>query len=186
MTLVRRRRIEGPDPALELADVKANLAVYHDDDDASLQRLIVAATAKVEKDCDRAFGAQTWEVIYDAFPTDDIELEWGPLVSVTSIKYRDADLVEQTLAADLYGFEEGHAHGIVHTLDTWPTAGTSRNAVVVRYVAGDGWPEEIMQAVHLLVGHWYRNREATGPSGDAAVVPLSYESCINGQRRMFA
>ena len=181
---MRRRLITPAAAPITLSEARSNLRVDHDQDDALIQRLINAAAARVEKEADRAFGAQTWEVILDAFPDDDIEIPWGPLVSVTSITYLDADLEEQTLDAELYGFEEGHPLGLIVTLDTWPTAGTSRNAVVVRYVAGDGWPEDIKQAVHLLVGHWYRNRETAGelmhdlPFGACALIGL--------HRRMYA
>jgi uncharacterized phiE125 gp8 family phage protein len=44
---------------------------------------------------------QTWELVLDAF-TDAILIPRGPVQSITSITYYDADEVLQTLATDQY------------------------------------------------------------------------------------
>lgn len=176
----------GPEPAVTLEEAKAQVRIDHDDEDDLLERLIAAATAKVERDCDRAFGEQTWEVILDAFPDDEVEIPWGPLVSVTSLTYLDGDEVETVMDAADYLIEEGHLHGLIFPLSSWPTTYEHRNAVVIRYVAGDGWPEDVRHAVLLLVGHWFNAREAVGRAADNATVPLAYEALIASHRRMFA
>ena len=39
--------------------------------------------------------------------------------------------------------------------------------------------EQLKQALHLLIGHWYENREAVRAEGAAMEVPLAYESIVN-------
>jgi hypothetical protein len=101
---------------------------------------------------------------------------------VTSVKYRDTDNAEQTLSSAAYLTDTGEAQGIVRLLEdeSWPDTYFDRpSAVVVRAVVGFGAtsasvPENYIQAMQLLIGHWYANREsvvvgtATSGVGDTA------------------
>jgi len=182
--MIRARLITPPEPAITVDEAKQNMRVTEDAEDSLILGLIKAAGARAEKECGRAFGAQTWEVVLDAFPSGDITVPVGPLVSVTSISYEPE--TGATVIMDPTGYEIAAAHdeGLIVPLIDWPAVYGTRNAVVIRYVAGLGWPDDIKQAVHLLVGHWYNRRETAGERMEE----MPYGACalMGLHRRMFA
>ena len=46
----------------------------------------------------------------------------------------------------------------------------------------DGWPANIVQAVRMLVAHFYTNREATIVAVRASKIPLSVEALLECER----
>jgi uncharacterized phiE125 gp8 family phage protein len=107
----------------------------------------------------------------DQFPRSTrgrIELPMPPLQSVTSVKYIDDTGSEATLAPSDYVVETWHLKGRIRPAYglVWPTARDEDSAVRIRFVAGYGSaadvPQPIKHAILLLVGAWFRDREATG------------------------
>ncbi|WP_210526374.1 head-tail connector protein [Rubellimicrobium arenae] len=178
---VRSWRVTEPEPAITLENAKRAIRAT-DDEDPLILSLIAAASERVEILTGRAFGPQTWEVISAGFPSGGIEYEWGPLVSVTSIEYLRADGTTGSVPLDDLDVVEASDCGFVRTLSTWPAARTSANAVRMRYVAGRGWTDTTRQAVRLLVGHWFKNREAVGDA--QAELPLGASALIASVRRI--
>ena len=90
-------------PLVPLADAKAMLLVDHTADDALITTLIAAATIEAQGVAARSFVTQTLLLSLDAWPADGaVRLPFPPLATVTSVKYFDADNVEQTIAAADY------------------------------------------------------------------------------------
>ena len=159
-------------PALEpvtLGEARLHCRVDVEDDDDVLLRLIMAAREYAEQREWRAYLTQTLELYLDCWPArNEIRLPRPPLQSVTSVKYYDEDDAEYTLSSTTYLVDSVSQPGrlVLKSGQSWPSA-TLRpaNAVVVRFVAG--WaslgelPLRIRQAMLLLIGHWYENREAT-------------------------
>jgi uncharacterized phiE125 gp8 family phage protein len=185
MTLIRKRLITGPDPAVTLEDMRPQLRIDHTEEDALVTSLIASATAFVERQADRAFGSQTWEAVLDAFPTGDLDLPLGPVASVTSISYLDAANLPATVTTDVYALVTGSDPGTIRLLTDWP-ATYDGTEIVVRYVAGLGWPEDVKQAVRLLVAHWYANREAVVVGDSVSPLPMAVDALLGTHRRMFA
>jgi uncharacterized phiE125 gp8 family phage protein len=168
---VHRAWTRTADPAEEpvsLVEAKTHLRVDHVDEDALIGSLIVAARQHVEERSGRALTTQTWVYRADAFPwaADAIRLPRPPLRSVTSIEYVGGDGATVTWGAANYRVDHASeparispAHGA-----SWPTPQEVTNAVTITYTAGYGTavdvPEAIRQAMLLLIGHWYANREA--------------------------
>lgn len=117
----------------------------------------------------RAYCTQTMELWLDEWPDDDeIIIPRPPLQSVTSVKYYGIDDVEYTFDPAKYFVDTVGEPGQVHLrgYQMWPvTVLRDYNAVCVTYVAGwstpDLVPETIKQAMRLIVGHFYENREDT-------------------------
>ena len=91
-----------------------------------------------------------------------------PLVSVTKIEYYDTADVKYTLATSVYTADTISVPGLVHLKynQSWPTETLLRdyNAICVTYVAGYTSaalvPQRIRQAMLMLIGHWFENRES--------------------------
>lgn len=150
----------------------------HPDDDL-VTALITAARQSLDgRDgwLGRALITQTWELRLDAFPAG-IRLPLPPLRSVTSIKYDDADGVEQTLATDQYVVTADEPAVIVPAYGvTWPSTRAMPEAVRARFVAGYGdaaadVPAPIKAAILLHLGTLYRDRETVNIGGGINEMP---------------
>lgn len=102
----------------------------------------------------------------ESISTLSIYLMRSPLLSVDSIKYLDTDGQLQTLAADKYVVDSLTEPGRIHPAigETWPATAELPASVRVFYTAGylqtDEIPTQMIQAMRLLIGHWYEHREA--------------------------
>lgn len=133
-----------------------------------LLSLITAAREYCELYTYRALAVQTLEACLDEFPKgNEIELPCPPLKAVEYVKYTDASGNETTLlpSIDFSVDTEGTVGRVVLPYGkAWPSF-TPRhvNPIRIRFVAGyTDAPKLIKQAMLLLIGHWYENREATG------------------------
>lgn len=166
---------------LELAEAKVHLRVDHTADDDDIQDLIVAARELVEEQCGQSLLTQTWQLALDRFPPWQLYLLRGPVQSVTSIVYQDYQGVTQTVGASTY--RVSLAEGLVEPVwaGYWPPIQIVAGGVVVTFLAGYGpapgdVPRRAKQAIKLLVGHWWRNREAVGTVG--APVELAFNALV--------
>ena len=78
---------------LNLADAKAQLRVYHSDDDSFISTLIITARRLIEQRYDLSLLQQNWSLFLDDWPEGGIfSVSLQPLLSVTDIKtYGDDD-----------------------------------------------------------------------------------------------
>ena len=151
-----------------LAEIKRHLRVTTDDDDSLLTDYIASATEYCEDQVPgaRSFMSQTWDWKIHFFPGDSFEVPRPPLQSLTHIKYfaTNSSTGTTTLSSTNYlvhiptnmpGQIELHPE-----VGAWPSVADRADAVQVRLISG--WtiaPNQVKQAVKLLVGHWYSNRE---------------------------
>lgn len=155
-------------PPLERDKAKVHLNVDTDDqdEDALIDVLIQAARHQAEVFTGRSLITQTWEMRLDTFPAWEIEAPRPPLLSVEGIVYVDALGKGKTLPATAYRVDGKSAPARITPVygETWPAAQPVTGAVVVTFKAGygdapDDVPEDIRQAMLLMVGRWYRYRE---------------------------
>src|SRR5689334_3002486 len=139
-----------PDSApVTLAEVKAQLNIDYDDEDATLTALIEAATASLDGPngdlCGRALKPQTWDLYLDTFPSascgksDLIRIPLPPLIEVESVNYIDPDTEDEVeLSVSEYEVDAvGTPHGWVSPkAGGWPTPMKTLNSVRIRFVAG--------------------------------------------------
>ena len=151
-----------------LADAKVHLRTVTGDtseDAAVITPLIQAAREYCENVTGRALAAQTIKAYPDS---------WGlwrmprpPFSTITSIKYYDVDDTEYTLAVTDYQVDA--VDGQVSILEEPGVELRVLNPIVVEYAAGyttgNTLPAAVRQAMLLLIGHWYTNREAVGVAG---------------------
>lgn len=121
-------------------EAKAHLRVDTTDDDTYITALIKAARQHGEDFTRRALILQTWELILDAWPSDDtIVIPLPPLRSIVSVKYKDSDGTESTLAASEYIVNTGEEPGkvVLGYGKTWPSDTLyPTRAITVRFKAG--------------------------------------------------
>jgi uncharacterized phiE125 gp8 family phage protein len=115
---------------------------------------------------------QDWPYYASFWDKLTIDLPLPRCVSVTSITYTDTNGTTQTLPQSAYNVDVTSlpARIVPSAGNYWPTVVTYQpGSVQINYVAGsygDGVevntiPQGIVVAMILLIGHWYRNREAS-------------------------
>ena len=117
----------------------------------------------------RAYITQTWELWLDGFPCKDvIDIPLPPLISVSSVKYYDYLNSESTLDPAYYFVDTKSEPGRIclNYGYLWPsTVLRHYNGVCITFVAGYGAtsasvPQKARQAILLLFGDYYANRDA--------------------------
>jgi uncharacterized phiE125 gp8 family phage protein len=155
-----------------LAEVRQHLRLPEEPaEDDLLLSLIKTARVYCENFTRRALAEQTLEMYLDRFPVNSsIMLPCPPLQSVTEIAYKDSTGTETILPTSNYLKDTDREPGRVLPGFgmSWPVfTPYPATPIRIRFVAGYAvLPEPIKQALLLLVGHWYENREATGTAKD--------------------
>jgi uncharacterized phiE125 gp8 family phage protein len=159
-------------------------------EDTLLTNLITVARETCENITNRALATQTLELSLDEFPIGNIRLPRPPLVSVTSIYYKDSDGTDTEWANTNYIVDITKEPGeVVLTYgNTYPVfTEYPTGAVKIIYVAGytTDCPKSIKQAMLLLIGHLYENREEVIAGGFREVlknIPMGAESLLQSYR----
>jgi uncharacterized phiE125 gp8 family phage protein len=182
--------ISDADEPVSLAEAKANLRIVDDDsEDALISSFIRSARAYVETESGFVFVRRQFVESFNYWPKY-LQLSRQPIVSIESVDYTDSNGAPQTVAdADYYS---ALLLRRITPVGTWPTLGNG-GAISVKYTAGfdEGeQAEEIelaRQAILLLVGHWYANREAVSiGQGQPAEIPLAASAIIGRFRSQVA
>jgi uncharacterized phiE125 gp8 family phage protein len=180
---------------ITLADARLHLRLASDytTEDAIISALVKAARRMAEQELGRALITQTWEVVLDAFPADEIELPKPSVQAITSVKYIDTSSVEQTLSSATYSLDTS-------TLPGWlkPAYGTdwpsdvldSTNVVRVRFTAGYGSsasdvPPEIVAWMKVQLATLWRNREAFMAGVSVTELPGRYIDSLLDRERWY-
>lgn len=175
-------------------DARAQLRLDDEDDDLLIDAMIRAATEHLDGwtgILGRALMPQTWRQDYACFE-DRLSLPLFPLISVTSVKYYDANAVQQTFSPASYEVLTDALGSYVARLRnaSWPSSiDTNRQVPVsVTYQAGyadaANVPMPIKQAILLMVGNFYENREAVNVGNMVTEIPLGAQHLIAPYRRI--
>lgn len=181
------------DVPVSLEEAKQFLKVDHDDDNDLITALLASAVAYVEGPTGflgRVLIDQTWELVLDAFPTENdgvIQIPMPPLIEVESVVYDDSNGDEQTLSTDSYTVDNVSEPGwVVPTDGTWVTPYDGINVVRVRFRAGyldqtvspavEAVPDDIKNAIKLRVKADYDQ------SPDADSLRKAAEILLRGKR----
>lgn len=174
---------------ITLAEAKAHVREVVDDFDAEITAFIKAATAHAEEFTGRAFIDQTWELTYDAFPTNELQIPKPPLIEIVSVTYDDAAGDAQVLDPSGYVVDDqSEPAWIIPADNTWPTPFDGINAVRIRFRAGylnttdspptASVPFDITAAIKLYVGSLYAQREHIVIGQTAVVMPWACEQLL--------
>jgi len=185
-------------PAVEpvtTSEAKLNLRIDHSTEDTLISSLITLARDEVERMCNVALINQTWDWFLDDFFEDVVDVPFYPLSSVTSIKYKAAAGTESTITNTNYVVDTASRPGRIAWISTYSFPVVELyplNPITIRFVAGFGSaaanvPMRYIQAIKLLVGHYYENREAIYSSvgGNVIPLPMGVEALLAGDLRRF-
>lgn len=166
--------------SLEVAKKHLRIAPDDTDQDDEVERLIRAATTRVERITQRALLAQSWRLVLDAFPSGPVLIPRPPLVTVEAVTYTDALGVDRELDAATYVV---NPYGLIGQITStqgrcWPVTAKQAMSLRVDFTAGyTAVPEDIVSAILLLVGHLDQNREAA-TAGTLVEVPLGVDALL--------
>lgn len=159
---MKAKLITGPaSEPVSVDDLKGQLRIDHNDEDALLIGYITAAREYAELVTGNLFLTQTWRIAFDEF-ADCMSLGKRPLQSVSSVTYIDTNGATQTLSSAVYTVDDyDHIPKIyLNYGQSWPAIRAQKNAVLVNAVMGHKQPSErIKQAIILICGAWYMARE---------------------------
>jgi uncharacterized phiE125 gp8 family phage protein len=177
-------------PAVEpvsLAEAKLHCKIDGSEEDASMNIWITTARETVEGIARRALISQTWDMFLDEFPEgDELKIPFPPLQSTgLTVQYTNQDNVIATFnsvnyAVDIYS-EPGRIKLVYGS--AWPGDTLyALNGVHVRFTAGFGAaaavPLKYKQAILLLVGHWYANREQVAGNVNLSEIPFGVNALL--------
>lgn len=150
------------------AEAKAHLRVSGNDEDTYVDALVTAARQWTEFYLGRLCMTQTITEKWDWFPVGcAMSLRWSPVQSFSSVGYLDSNGDTQTWDSADYTVDTTTQPGRVAPKygEQYPETRSQQNAVTLTYVAGyasaDLVPKAIKQAILLMVGEMYEQRENT-------------------------
>jgi uncharacterized phiE125 gp8 family phage protein len=161
-----RISVEPATEPITTAEAKTHLRVDISDDDTYIDTLITAARKFCEEYCNRVFITQTW-IQNEDYWCNPIELKVNPIVSLTSLKYYDADESQQTITDSSANFQKDFLSDVGNIYEGltngFPSLGETINPIEIITVCGYGAasdvPQDIKHAIKIMVSHFYENRE---------------------------
>ena len=141
--------------------VKANSRIAHDDEDLMIQSLIDAAHERAERETGIVYGSGEW--IIEA----DITAE-KLLLPIWPVTAWPAGWTAESVGRDL-----------ILVAGEWPA---DRRITVT---AGMPMPATVKQAILMMVGYWFDQRNTATEAG-AREVPYGASDLLALERRMFA
>jgi len=165
-------------------EAKLHLRVADTAEDSLIISLMTAAREFCENITGRPFATQTFELILSEFPACGyIELPLPPLQSVESVKYKDYAGTEATLDTSEYIVDTDSTLGRIQLAygESWPSfTPYPSNPIRVRFTAGYVvLPNPLKQAMLLLIGHWYANRETILVGATSKEIEFSVKALIS-------
>lgn len=171
-------------PTLEpvsITEARKQLELQQDPShDEHLLRLITQAREQFEHDTESAMCYQTW-VYKTAKIYDGLRIPKRPVHSITTIKYYDSGNALQTLSSTVYQLDKpGRMIRLAYDKD-WPDTVSRWDAYELTIKFGysqDGAlvPQVAKQAMLLLIGHYFENRDML--MSDAMQALTAYEHLV--------
>jgi len=175
---------------ITLEEIKAHLRIERGEtrDDDMLKNYRSAAVEMVENITNRKLMPQTWKMYLDDWPDSySIELPYAPLQSVNStdgILYTDSTgnttTFNLTGSTSSWGADTVSEPGriVLDNNEDWPTDILHQNNPIeikfaCGYSASSEIPRSIKNAMLMMIGHWYEQREDSIVGQPLTMVPMA-------------
>jgi uncharacterized phiE125 gp8 family phage protein len=180
-------------PAAEpvaLAEAKAHLRVDGTAEDTLVASLIVTSRLHVEAAVGLALVTQSWSYFLDCWPPGPaLRLPLRPVQTIDAVRLYDDNAVATTLTPETYLLDGESAPARLVRLGAslWPKPRRIANGIEVAFTAGFGdagadVPGPILQAILLLVAHWYEHRSPLEIGPAAEPVPAMVAELLGPYR----
>jgi uncharacterized phiE125 gp8 family phage protein len=182
---------------VSLTEAKAWLDIGYTDKDTVIGALIGAATAHLDGwtgILGRCLCEQTWRQDFNDFRSC-LRLPLFPVISITSVKYTDTNGAEQPIATENYTLKHDDLGAYIEFTSSYsfPSLNSESAAVRVTYLAGyadiagtpktSSVPDDIKNAIALLVRHWFDNPGAVVVGVTAQQLPQGVDALLAKYRR---
>ncbi len=189
-----------------LVKAKEHLRIEQEfiEEDSYISSLILAAREYCEGIQNRKYVTQELELILDAFPYDKKYIEFtdcSPVQAVTLITYKDRNGNETIWDPENYVLDpDSFVCKIILAADRWPSFSPYPvGAVRIRFIAGyppkgegskldyaSNVPQKVKQAMYLLIGHWFTNRESVIIGSTSKEIEFTINALLSLDRVMLA
>lgn len=172
---------------LTTAVIESHLRVTYSADSAYLDLIAYAAQDAVENEVGEKFGSIAVTGQNSEFVRDFTIPYPAQRCGTVTVKYYDKDGAEQTIAAgSVKKSLSGYPTVVEVSAEFTPTSLVENNPVVMTFsctaAAKTKFPKALQQAVLLMMGHMYENREAV-LSGRVVEPPLAFKYLCNQYKR---
>lgn len=168
---------------LTFLEAQAHLRLDDDAEQPLVESLISAATARVQSITGRSIMERTLQQYWHGWPGRFL-LRGAPVSAVSAVEYQATEGVWSTLDTALY-----HPDLVATPPRIWwdrdasaPDLAEIPNSVRATFVAGyadaDSVPRDLRQALLLLIGHWYENREAGNLGQVLEMIPEGFDAVL--------
>lgn len=170
-----------PEP-IDRDEAKRHCRVLHDDENDLIDGLIVAAREWVEN--------FTGHILVQREVTQQLSCFRHPRLfawpiaddATVTATYVDSDGATQPITGARLIFGNGWAELATAFGSTWPTSyGPATVTVEAGYATADDVPQSMKQAILLLVGHWFANRESVSDKA-MTEVPMAVDALCRPYR----
>jgi uncharacterized phiE125 gp8 family phage protein len=185
------RLVTGPaTEPLTYSEVKAFLRLNDDSEQTFVTTLITIARQIVEGQTWRPLISQTWALQFDAFELNLFisNINKAPIISIDSVTYYDVNNALQTLSPTLYETDI-YGNPARFRLKSIPNVYDRMGALIVNFVCGytnaAAVPQAIKQAMLLIIGHLYENRQDVVTGTQVNEIPMASRYLLEPYRNNF-
>lgn len=175
---------------LTLTEVKVHLRVTGSSEDDYITALIVVARNTVEAQTYRPLVTQTWrlDLDYSELTLAVINLNKAPLQTLSFVKYYNSDNTLTTLDTTEYDYSvDGNPARV--KLITVPTCYDKFGTLQIQFVCGYGAaaavPTALKQAMLIIIGNMYENRQDVITGSTASELPKASQYLMEPYRNIF-
>jgi uncharacterized phiE125 gp8 family phage protein len=175
---------------LTYAEVKAYLRLNDDSEQTFVTSLITAARGIVEGHTWMPLISQVWAMQFDKDELNQliVNINKAPLISVESVTYYDNNNSLATLSASSYESDVYSTPGRFR-LKVVPLVYDRMNALQVNFTCGyanaASVPQPIKQAMYMIIGHLYENRQDVLTATQVHEMPKGSEYLLQPYRNNY-
>jgi uncharacterized phiE125 gp8 family phage protein len=169
-------------------EAKLHLRVTDTTEDTKIEELITAAREYAEAATGKLLAPRVVTAVANEFPklTGNMVLPVGPIVAsaAVTLTWKDYDGTITDISADVDVDEYSYNPELAlkpnkewPDYDLYPT-----NPIAVSYTAGKAPSKKVKNAMLLLIGHWFDNREEVVVGNETYTVPFAAETLLQQER----
>lgn len=176
---------------ISLAGMKAYLRIDASDEEALITSLITAARLHIETHLSIATLTQSWSIFLDDWPsTSHVDIPIAPLISIELVNLYDEAGVATVLDEENYYIDtRSRVPRLLRTgSGVWLQPDRKASGIEIQITTGygpaaDDVPQNLRQAIMILVAHWFENRELVALTDNPIMVPETVSALLHPYRR---